>query len=80
MDEYKPAGKERIVELKSPQKRASEPAKTATGSKLESALCSLQFPMGNSSRTLLLRTHFHKHSIRKCAPNNGVLKIKIAKS
>ncbi len=34
MDEYKPADKERIVELKVPQKRASEPAKTATESKL----------------------------------------------
>ncbi len=41
-DEYKPADEERIVELKGPQKRASEPAKTATESKLELALCSLQ--------------------------------------
>ncbi len=41
MDENKPADKERIVELKGPQKRASELAETATESKLEPAFCSL---------------------------------------
>ncbi len=42
MDEYKTADKKRIVELKGPQKRANEPAETATESQLETALCSLQ--------------------------------------
>ncbi len=77
MDEYKPAEKERIVELKGLQKRASEPAKTATESKLEPALCSLQSAKTDqNSQREIPTAHCSRGPVsanavfRKCAPNN----------
>ncbi len=77
-NEYKPADKEWIVELKGPQKRASEPDKTATESKLEPALCSLQSaePDQNSQREIPT-AHCSRGLVSanavfgKCAPNNS---------
>ncbi len=76
MDEYKPADKEQIVELKGPQKRAGEPVENAIESKLEPALCSLQgAETDQNSQREIPTAHGSRGPVSanpmfgKCAPN-----------